>query len=193
MNKRKIDLILKKALPKKRYQHTMNVVEVAKSLAVRYNFNVAKASLAALLHDCAKNFSDEELIKYAEANGVKIDSVSRHDPKLLHGPVGAIVAENTYGVQDKMVLNAIRYHTTGRKNMSKLEKIIYLADFIEPGRSYPEIDKLKSLAFENLDQAVILALTNTIRYVALNGALIHKRTITARNDLIIKKTQKNNK
>ncbi|KNZ40970.1 bis(5'-nucleosyl)-tetraphosphatase (symmetrical) YqeK [Acetobacterium bakii] len=191
MNKRKIDQLLKKALPKKRYQHTMNVVEVAKSLAVRYNCNVKKASLAALLHDCAKNFSDEELIKYAEANGVRVDSVSRHDPQLLHGPVGAIVAENTYGVQDKTILNAIRYHTTGRKNMSKLEKIIYLADFIEPGRTFPGMDKLKSLAFEDLDQAVIMALSDTIRYVALSDALIHKRTITARNDLIIKKMQKN--
>ncbi|HEY5537255.1 MAG TPA: bis(5'-nucleosyl)-tetraphosphatase (symmetrical) YqeK [Acetobacterium sp.] len=190
MNKHKIDLKLKKALTKNRYEHTLNVVKVAESLALRYHANVDKASLAALLHDCAKNFSDAQLIEYAEAHELKIDPVTRLEPQLLHGPVGVLVAKNTYGVTDKQVLNAIQNHTTGRKNMSKLEKIIYLADFIESGRTYPGVDELRIAAFEDLDKAVILALTNTIRHVSLMNGLIHKRTIDARNDLIIKELKK---
>ncbi|HEY5556512.1 bis(5'-nucleosyl)-tetraphosphatase (symmetrical) YqeK [Acetobacterium sp.] len=193
MNKHTIDLKLKKALTKNRYKHTLNVVKVAESLALRYHANVDKASLAALLHDCAKNFSDAQLIEYAEAQGLKIDPVTRLEPQLLHGPVGVLVAKSTYGVTDKQVLNAIQNHTTGRKNMSKLEKIIYLADFIESGRTYPGVDELRIAAFEDLDKAVILALTNTIRHVALINGLIHTRTIDARNDLIIKELKKNRK
>jgi len=191
MNKHAIDLELKKALTKDRYEHTMNVVKITESLALRYHADVDKASLAALLHDCAKNFSCEELLAYAKANNVKIDPVTRLEPQLLHGPVGAVVAEKTYGVTDKKVLNAIHYHTTGREHMSKLEKIIYLADFIEPSRTYPGVDQLRSIAFEDLDKAMIMALTNTIRYVSSINSLIHKRTITARNDLIIKELKKN--
>lgn len=190
MNKHAIALKLKKTLTKNRYEHTLNVVKIAEDLAQRYHADVDKASLAALLHDCAKNFSDAQLIEYAEDHGMKIDPVTRMEPQLLHGPVGVLVAKNIYGVTDKQVLNAIQNHTTGRKNMSKLEKIIYLADFIEPGRTYPGVDELRIAAFEDLDKAVILALTNTIRHVALINGLIHKRTIDARNDLIIKKRKK---
>lgn len=190
MKKCTIDLKLKETLTKDRYQHTMDVVKVAESLALRYECNINKASLAALLHDCAKNFSDDELLSYAKANAVKTDPVTLLEPQLLHGPVGAVVAKKKYGVTDKGILNAIRYHTTGRKNMSKLEKIIYLADFIETGRNYPGVDQLRILAFEDLDKATILALTNTIRYVSLINSLIHKRTIVARNDLIIKEMKK---
>lgn len=193
MNKHTIALTLKKALTKNRYEHTLNVVKVAESLALRYHANVDKASHAALLHDCAKNFSDAQLIEYAEAQGLKIDPVTRLEPQLLHGPVGVLVAKSTYGVTDKQILNAIQNHTTGRKNMSKLEKIIYLADFIESGRTYPGVDELRIAAFEDLDKAVILALTNTIRHVALINGLIHTRTIDARNDLIIKELKKNRK
>jgi len=193
MNKLTMNLKLKKALTLDRYEHTINVIKVAERLALKYHANVDKASLAALLHDCAKDFSDNELIQYAESHGLKIDTVTRLEPQLLHGPVGALVAKNTYGVTDKRVLNAIQYHTTGRKNMSKLEKIIYLADFIEPGRTYLGVIELRKVAFENLDKAVLLVLTNTIRFVALTNSLIHKRTITARNYLIIKELKKNKK
>lgn len=191
MNKHTIALELKKILTKNRYEHTMNVVEAAERLALRYQADVDKASLAALLHDCAKNFSDDELIQYARAHHVKIDLITRLEPQLLHGPVGAVMAKNIYGVTDKKILNAIQYHTTGRKDMSKLEKIIYLADFIESGRTYPGVDNLRIMAFEDLNKATLMALTNTIRYVAHLNSLIHKRTITARNDLIIKELKKN--
>lgn len=190
MKKHTIHSLLKDSLTKKRYQHTLNVVEVAERLALWYDCNVDKASLAALLHDCAKNFSDNELITFAKANNLKIDPVTLREPQLLHGPVGAVIAKNTFGVTDKDVLNAIRYHTTGRRNMTLLDKIIYLADYIELGRIYPGVDKLRELAFEDLDKATIQALTNTICYVAVLNSLIHKRTVNARNDLIIKEMQK---
>jgi predicted HD superfamily hydrolase involved in NAD metabolism len=190
MKQTTIEAQLKKELSAKRYCHTIGVVESALSLAKRYRCNLDQASTAALLHDCAKNFSSKELIDYADKNKIKTDRITLIEPQLLHGPVGAIVAKTTYNIEEKEILNAIRYHTTGRKNMSKLEKIIYLADFIEPGRVYPGVDELRKLAFVDLDRAVIKALTNTICYVASLNGLIHERTIKARNDLLIKEMKR---
>lgn len=127
------------------------------------------------------------VLETAERHYLNVDEITRREPQLLHGPVGAVVARTEYGIENKEILGAIKYHTTGRKNMSVLEKIIYLADFIEPGRSYPGVDKLRKMAFENLDDAMIQALTNTIRYISGIGGLIHERTVSARNYLILEK------
>ncbi|MGL4606459.1 MAG: bis(5'-nucleosyl)-tetraphosphatase (symmetrical) YqeK [Eubacteriaceae bacterium] len=186
MNNDSIKKDLKTDLTSKRYLHTINVVKTAKKLAARYHSDHDKVVKAALLHDCAKNFSCDELIFYADKSHLKIDKITLLEPQLLHGPVGAYIAEKKYGILDKEVLNAICYHTTGRAKMSKIEKIIYLADFIEEGRSYPGVEKLRGIAFENLNDAVLLALSNTIRYITSIDGLIHPRTIIARNDLIIK-------
>lgn len=191
MNWDDIESDLKKKLSPKRYQHTLNVVEAAEKLALNYGYNVEKASFAALLHDCAKCFSDQALIAYAESHHVKVDTVSLLEPQLLHAPVGAVVARETYAVTDTDIQDAICYHTTGRKNMSTLEKIIYLSDFIEKDRSFNGIETIRRLAFISLDKAMIEALTNSICHVAEVGSLIHKRTIQARNDLIISEMKRN--
>lgn len=190
MNKTEIEGDLKKNLTPKRFQHTLNVIEVAKELALNFGCSIEKASLAALLHDGAKYFANDQLISYAKDHHIKIDRVSQHDPQLLHGPVGAMIAQEKYGIEDKDILNAISYHTTGRKNMTKLEEIIYLADYIEKDRAFPGIEAIRKLAFIDLDKATILALTNSICHVAQVDVLIHKRTIDARNDLIIKEKEK---
>ncbi|MEG2417990.1 MAG: bis(5'-nucleosyl)-tetraphosphatase (symmetrical) YqeK, partial [Eubacterium sp.] len=157
---------LKGELKPKRYEHTLNVVKSAELLAARYPCDLDQARLAALLHDCAKNYSGEKLLSVAASAHMEVDAITRMEPQLLHGPVGAVVAQRDYGITETAVLSAIHYHTTGRVGMSTLEKIIYLADFIEEDRNYPGVEKLRVCAMEDLDRAMILAFSNTIRYIA---------------------------
>jgi len=183
---------LKKNLKPKRYRHTLGVVESAAKLAEYYGENIEKARYAALLHDCAKNFSDKDLIRVAKEANLELDPIIMEEPQLLHGPVGAVIAKQEYGIKDHEVLNAIAYHTTGRPYMSNLEKIIYLADFVEPGRDYPSVDALREHAYKGLNGAMIFALTNTIRYIASINGYIHGRTVDARNYFIMEE-KKNTK
>ncbi len=120
-----------------------------------------------------------------------VDDITRSEPQLLHGPVGAVVAREEYHIDDENILNAISYHTTGREGMNTLEKIIYLADFIEEGRSYPGVDALRKCAKIDLDTAMVMAFSNTIRYIAGIGGLIHPRTVIARNFLVLQEMNNN--
>lgn len=175
-------------LKPKRYKHTLGVVDCAVEMAHQFGANEEKAQIAGLLHDCAKNYAGKDLLTIASSSHLPLDQITLKEPQLLHGPVGAIVAQNKYGIQDEEILNAIAYHTTGRRNMTLLDKIIYLADFIEPGRDYPGVEKLrKACEKDDIDNACILAFSNTIRYIASISGLIHPRTIDARNALILKK------
>ncbi|MEG1432924.1 bis(5'-nucleosyl)-tetraphosphatase (symmetrical) YqeK [Eubacterium sp.] len=180
---------LKGELKPKRYEHTLNVVKSAELLAARYPCDLDQARLAALLHDCAKNYSGEKLLSVAASAHMEVDAITRMEPQLLHGPVGAVVAQRDYGITETAVLSAIHYHTTGRVGMSTLEKIIYLADFIEEDRNYPGVEKLRVCAMEDLDRAMILAFSNTIRYIASIGGLIHPSTVDARNSLVLEQMQ----
>ena len=186
MNWTDIEADLKKMLTPKRFRHTMNVVEAAEKLARTFGCDPDQARLAALLHDCAKNLTDDQQLDYAQKHQIKIDRVSQNDPQLLHGPVGAVLAGERYGITDTAIQNAIGCHTTGCKHMNTLDKIIYLADYIEQDRSFPGVETIREIAETDLDGATIMALTNSICHVAQTGALLHKRTIDARNDLIIK-------
>lgn len=186
MNWTDIEEDLKRILTPKRFKHTQNVVEAAEKLAHNFGCDQDQARLAALLHDCAKNLTDEQQLDCAKQHQIKIDRVSRNDPQLLHGPVGAVLAKERYGINDTAIQNAIDCHTTGCKNMSTLDKIIYLADYIEKDRTFPGVETIRQMADTDLDGATIMALTNCICHVARTGALLHKRTIDARNDLIIK-------
>lgn len=186
MNWTEIETDLKKKLTPKRFQHTLNVVEAAEKLARDFGCDRDQARLAALLHDCAKHLTEGQLLDYAKKHQIKIDRVSHHDPQLLHGPVGAVLAKNHYGIKDTAILSAIDCHTTGCRNMSLLDKIIYLADYIEKGRCFPGLELIRKMAETDLDRATVMALTNSICHVAQSGALLHKRTVEARNDLIIK-------
>jgi predicted HD superfamily hydrolase involved in NAD metabolism len=186
MNWTDIEVDLRNKLTPKRFRHTMNVVEAAEKLARTFGCDPEQARLAALLHDCAKNLTDEQQLDYAQKHQIKIDRVSQNDPQLLHGPVGAVLAKERYDVTDSAIQNAIDCHTTGCQHMSTLDKIIYLADYIEKDRSFPGVDAIRQIAETDLDRATIMALTNCICHVAQTGALLHKRTIDARNDLIIK-------
>lgn len=181
-----IELIIKEKLSISRYQHTKGVVKSAIKLASRYGVDLNKAKLAALLHDIGKPLAPEKLLNLAKKYKLEIDDIAKTETDLLHGPVGSNIAHEEFAVKDQEILQAISYHTTGRANMSKLEKIIYLADYIEEGRDFPGLERLRKVTRESLDQAVLLGLNNSIQHIIQSGKLIHPNTIEARNDLLYK-------
>lgn len=183
---KKIVCELKKKTTPKRYNHTIGVVDAAVYLAQKYGESTYDAKIAALLHDFAKDFTREQLMDYIRKNDLKVDEIMLRTHELLHGKVASHIAENDFGIKNKNILNAIENHTTGRKNMSKLEKIIYLADFIELGRNYPGVDTLRQIAEEDLDKAILKAFNNTIVYVISLDELLHPNTLYARNEILEK-------
>jgi len=176
---------LKYMLDEKRYIHSIGTMEVSIKLADRYDVDKSKAKIAGLVHDCAKCFKDAELLNYAMKSGIVIDNVMLNHRELLHGPAGKYMAETVFQIRDQDILNSIAYHTTGRENMSKLEKIIYVADLIEPSRCFDGVEKLRKLAYVDLEKTVGCAMANTINYVIKMGGLLHPLTIFARNQLIL--------
>ncbi len=156
---------LQKTLSKERYRHTLGVEKTAVELAVLYGEDVEKARLAALLHDCARCLDSGEMRRLV---GNRMGNTTLR--ALMHAPAGATLARQKYGVEDHAILSAIRWHTTGHEGMTRLEKIVYLADFIEPNRpDYPGLSELRAEAFRDLDRAVRLAAENTMRYVRARG------------------------
>jgi predicted HD superfamily hydrolase involved in NAD metabolism len=182
----KMDEYLKKNLKESRYNHSLQVRDSAIVLAKKYKVDENKARIAGIIHDCAKNLMDEEIISLVKSQNIQISEECFRNPQILHGLAGAIIAKQVFKVKDEDILNAITYHTTGRKNMSSLEKIIYLADYIEPSRDFPGVDVLRDMSLKNLDKALFIAFDNTINYVIKKGQLLHLDTIVARNDLILR-------
>ena len=166
MDARQIEKELKKNLKPKRFRHTIGVKYTSVCLAMRYGEDLDKAALAGLLHDNAKNLSDEELLLFCTEKDLPVSEAEKHSPYLLHGRVGAYFARTKYGIADEDILNAITWHTTGRPGMSLLEKIVFTADYIEPGReSAPNLPHLRQLAFTDLDAAVLEILRQTLEYL----------------------------
>lgn len=179
-----IDEFIKSALKEKRYVHSINVSITAADLALKYNCNIEKARLAGLIHDCAKNMEAEELLLYLKSRNEEIDDISFLNPDLLHGKAAAIIAKEKMGIYDDDILNSVIYHTIGRANMSTLEKIIYLSDFIEPARSFVGLDEIRAMADKDLNKALLMALNHSIIYVTNSNKLLHTNTIEARNYLL---------
>jgi len=162
----KIRKALEKELDGKRYEHTLGVAYTAAALAMRYDVEVEAAMVAGLLHDCAKCLSDEKKISICEKHNINISEVERRNPSLLHAKVGSFLAMENYHVEDIDILNAILNHTTGRPGMSALEKIIFIADYMEPGRkNAPNLEMIRKLAFLDLDKALIKILEDTLEYL----------------------------
>ncbi|MGM9550645.1 MAG: bis(5'-nucleosyl)-tetraphosphatase (symmetrical) YqeK [Clostridia bacterium] len=168
----------------RRYFHTLGVVKEAVRLAPKFGVDVEKAKIAALLHDCAKNFDQDRILEIAADYGVTLEELAIKEPALIHAFLGAAVAYRDYGVTDKEILDAIYYHTTARANMTNLEKLIYIADMIEPGRTMPQAEELRKMVEENLDDALIYAIDCSIKHVIKKGRIIHPDSISARNYLI---------
>ena len=158
---------MEKVLKPDRYEHSIGVAYTAAAMAMRYDADVQKALVAGILHDCAKCMDHEEQLKIIKKQGLPVTEFEIMNPKLLHAGVGAYLAEHTYGVRDEEILSAIRYHTTGRPDMTKLEKIIFLADIIEPNRRmFPEMEEIRRAIFEELDKGLVLTLKYLLEYLS---------------------------
>lgn len=167
---RKLTKAMEKSLDNKRFEHTMGVEYTAAALAMRYGASVEKALLAGLLHDCAKCLSDEKRLAVCEKHNISINDIERRNPSLLHAKVGSFLAMDEYHVEDFEVINAILNHTTGRPGMSLLEKIVFIADYIEPNRkNAPNLDEIRRLAFTDLDKALVYILKDTLDYLGSKG------------------------
>lgn len=163
---KKIRKAMEKCQDAKRFEHTLGVAYTAASLAMRYDGDIKNAQIAGLLHDCAKCLSDEKRLSICEKHNISMTEIERRNPFLLHAKVGSFLAMEEYKIKDPDIIHAILNHTTGRPGMSLLEKIIFIADYIEPGRKHaPNLKEIRKLAFENLDAALIKILSDTLEYL----------------------------
>lgn len=184
-NAAQAERLIKNRLSQKRYQHSLGVARCAEQLAIRFGIDGHKAYITGIFHDYAKNLSPRQLLELAGQAGLITHPVEKESPELLHAPVGAYLLKTGLGLDDAEILAAVKAHTLGSANMSSLDKIIYLADMIEPTRSpYPELDKLRQLADQSLDKAMLLGLESTIRYCLARGKLLHPVTVEARNEFL---------
>lgn len=168
---------LKKELDKGRYEHTKGVMYTAGCLAMAHGYSVEKAMLAGLLHDCAKCIPNDEKIALCEKNHILVSQVEYHSPYLLHAKLGAYLAEQIYEVSDPEILHSIKVHTTGEPDMSLLDKIIYIADYIEPGRDKaPNLEQVRQLAFHDLNACMAEILRDTLIYLSSRGGSIDATT-----------------
>jgi nicotinate-nucleotide adenylyltransferase len=174
---------LQSSLSMKRYIHTMGVVEEAIKLSNIYGVDQDKAKIAALLHDCAKDYPDDMKRRLCKEFHVEIDDIMKSQIDLVHSFLGAKVAKREYNVSDYEILEAIRYHTTGKASMSMLEKIVFIADYIEPNRKeFDGLKEIRILAYTNIDLAVKKALEYTIAYTEQRGRILHPLTLEALED-----------
>ncbi|MBP3656693.1 MAG: bis(5'-nucleosyl)-tetraphosphatase (symmetrical) YqeK [Clostridia bacterium] len=178
MKREKMEYKLKKALDADRYAHTLGVEQTAREMARIFGADEERASLAGLLHDCAKCMTLSQMVKAAK--GIPLDPVMKESKALMHAVAGMCTAQEIYGVRDPEVLGAIRWHTTGRGEMTALEKIVYLADMIEPGRKmFDGLTQLREACMRDLDEAMHMALRMSLEQVRAQGKTLHPDTLAA--------------
>ncbi len=171
--------IAKKTLSEKRYNHTLNVKKLAVKLAKIYGVDEDKAAMAALLHDIVKEKPKDKLLQICSKNDIILDSIVKRPYKIWHSVVAAVYVKENFGVEDEEILNAIACHTTGRKNMSDLDKIIYLADMASDDRTYPEAEILRNMMEKDLNKATARALGMSISFLKREGKAVDGETIEA--------------
>lgn len=168
---------LEEHMTKKRLWHTIGVMHTAAALAMAHGVSMEKAQLAGLLHDCAKCIPPKKTIKLCKEHHIAMSEFEIEHAFLLHGKLGAWIAEKKYGVKDPEVLNAIIWHTTGREAMTPLEEILFIADYIEPSRDKaPGLDTIRPLAFQDLDRCTYQILKDTLEYLDTSSACIDQTT-----------------
>lgn len=173
-------------MSKKRYIHSVNVAYEAVKLARKYGADEDKAFIAGYLHDCAKELDTQEQRRLAEQSEFQTEAVELDTPPLLHSIAGAVVVKNELGIDDRDILEAIRYHTTGAPNLPPLAQIIYLADLISADRDYKDVKKMRKAAYESLDEAMLEALSFAISDDVKKGSYITRTTWAAYNEYIAK-------
>ena len=157
---------VKDVMTKSRYEHTLGVEFIAASLAMRYEIDIDKAEIAGLLHDCAKCIDDEDKLDECKKYKIELTDVEKRNPFLIHSKLGAVYANKLYGIDDEEIISAIRFHTTGKPDMTILEKIIFIADYIEPGRDKaPNLQEIRKMSFMDIDEAMYMILKDTLEYL----------------------------
>ena len=178
MKRSEIEKKLKKELDRERYTHTLGVMYTAAALAMAHHVDLEQAMYAGLLHDCAKCISNEKKLKLCKKYGIPVSRSEKRSLYLLHAKLGAYFAKKVYEVTDPKVLHAIQVHTTGEPNMNTLDKIIYIADYIEPHRKKaPNLEEIRKLAFEDLDRAMLKILSDTLDYLKDRGGELDPLTL----------------
>ena len=181
---------LKSKLDTMRYEHSVSVSYTCIALAMRYGYSLEKAELAGLLHDCAKRYTDNELIARCRKHELPLTESELKAPAVIHAKYGAWMARNKFGIQDEEILSAIQCHTTGKPGMGMLDKILYIADYIEPRRDKASnLARMRYLAFQDLDETVYQILEGTLGYLSAKGGFVHPTTRQAYE--YYKKQQKN--
>jgi len=177
---------VEREMPAKRWRHTLGVVDAAVALAGRYGADPLKARVAAILHDVAKFWPIERQRQAIVDDGAPegLDTLD-YDKELWHSHAGAFAAKRDFGVDDEEVLDAIRYHTSGRVGMTLLDKIVCLADYIEPGRDFPGVDRLRELSATSLETALVAGFDGTIVHLVQQRKRIYPLTVESRNDLLL--------
>jgi predicted HD superfamily hydrolase involved in NAD metabolism len=173
--------IIKPFLSKKRYHHSICVSQAAKRLALKYNADPQKAETAGILHDIMKDLPPEQQLERMEHYGIKLTDVERSAQKLWHAMLGAAYIKTELHINDQEILDAVRYHTTGRKDMTLMDKILFIADFISEDRDYPGVENLRKAADISLEKAMVEGFSYTIADLAGEMKPIHPDTIAAYN------------
>ena len=181
----KIEDVLRRSLSEKRFNHSIGVRDEAKKLAVRYNADPEKAYIAGLVHDCCKTFDLSKSLELCRKYDIRFDEMTMSSKPLIHAPLGAEYARREFDIDDREILDSIAYHTTGRADMTMLDKIIYISDYIEPTRSGYWLPAMRLLAYDNIDDAVRYGLHLSIVYVMDKNEPLHIDTINARNQLLM--------
>lgn len=183
----KIITLIRSKLSADRFNHSLNVADSAKELALSYGADADKAYTAGLLHDVMKNASEEEQLGVLSEAGIELMPVERENKKLWHAIAGAAFVKFVMGIDDRDIIRAVRYHTTGRSGMSLLERIVYLADYISADRNYNGVEDMRRLCKSDSDEAILYALTFGIPDLVSKGRVIHPDSIDLYNEVIIKK------
>lgn len=176
--------VIREKLGDKRYIHSLNVADECRKLAKFYDYDEDRAYIAGLLHDVLKDTSHTKLLDYLTINGVSQEDYELIAPKLWHATAGAMFVEKELGVSDLEIINAIRYHTTGRRYMTKLDKILYVADFIGEDRVYDGVEIMREKAYTELEYAVLEGVSFVIKDLIKSNQVIHPDTIGAYNQTL---------
>lgn len=187
-----IRLYIKENLIKERYAHCLGVAETAKRLAGLNGISQEKAEIAALAHDVAKNLSKARMKEIMEENNIMLSQVEEKNPNLWHSIIAPIEAKDKLGIVDEEILDAIRWHTTGKEDMSILTKIIYISDMIEPSRNFDGIEDIRKFTLEDLDKGVYYGLTHSIEFLLIKNLLIDENSMRARNYFLFDSKFKSN-
>lgn len=185
MNRDQIIASVSQQMPERRWIHTLGVMSTSRTLAEKYGEDPERAELAAIIHDVAKFWAIDEQRQYIVQHQLDTDLL-QYNKELWHAEIGSHVAWAQYGVEDQGIRDAIRYHTSGRADMSMLEKIVWLADYIEPNRDFPGVEEARRLAEQSMDEAILFGLNATIILLVEKHRIIYPGTLAARNSLIHK-------